>query len=241
MIPRSLALLLIATTAAADEPRPAACPGAVDSSFENEVWAKVGQAKCLTCHRKDGDAEESKFILQDPRKVTGAGRDEAMKANRAAFAKMAVAKEQGQSRMLLKVVGKLNHGGETVLPPDSAGYRVLAEFVRRANGGAAATTAVDPKAPPFFAGVVMLDDRQLLRRATLSLAGRLPTDAELAAVSKDGLQALPPILDAVMKEEAFYDRLREAFNDIFLTVGITDNADATVLSYEHFEKTRQWY
>ena len=35
--------------------------------------------------------------------------------------------------MLLKVVGGLDHGGEDVLKPDSAGYRILAEFVRRVN------------------------------------------------------------------------------------------------------------
>ena len=43
-----------------------------------------------------------------------------------------------------------------------------------------------------------------------------------------------------MKEDAFYDRLREGFNDIFLTLGIDGNAEATVLSYEHFEKSRLW-
>ena len=37
---------------------------------------------------------------------------------------------------------------------------------------------------------------------------------------------MPAILDAVMKEDAFYDRLREGFNDIFLTLGIDGNADA---------------
>ena len=52
---------------------------------------------------------------------------------------------------------------------------------------------------------------------------------------------MPAILDAVMKEDAFYDRLREGFNDIFLTLGVDGNADQTVLSYEHFEKTRHWY
>src|SRR4029079_14983386 len=90
-------------------------------------------------------------------------------------------------------------------------------------------------------GIIMLDDRQLLRRVTLSLAGRLPTEAELTAVAKDGLKVLLPLLDQVMQENAFYDRLREGFNDIFLTLGIDGNADATVLSYEHFEKTRHWY
>jgi hypothetical protein len=81
----------------------------------------------------------------------------------------------------------------------------------------------------------MLDDRRLLRRATLSLAGRLPTQAELAAVAEKGRDAIPAILDGVMQEDAFYDRLREAFNDIFLTVGYIDGAESA-LSYEHFSR-----
>ncbi|HJZ57059.1 MAG TPA: hypothetical protein VKE74_18965, partial [Gemmataceae bacterium] len=214
----------------------------MDNYFENEVWAKVG-FQCLTCHRKGGDAENSKFVLIDPRKRAGATRDEAMRHNRAAFTRMAVAKENAKSRMLLKVVGELDHGGSDVLKADSAEYRILATFAGRASGpatGKAPAAAADPKAPPFFQGVVMLDGRRLLRRVTLSLAGRLPTDAEVAALANDE-KALPAILDAVLKEDAFYDRLREGFNDVFLTLGVDGNADQTVLSYEHFEKTRYWY
>lgn len=226
-------------------PRPVmACAASVDNYFEDEVWAKVGVQKCLTCHRKGGDAEDSKFILIDPRKRAGAARAEAMRRNRAAFAQMAAVKEKDKSRLLLKAAGKLEHGGEDVLKPDSTGYRVLATFVRQVNGlgsGSSPSVAVDLKSPPFFEGVVLLDDRRLLRRATLSLVGRLPTDVELAAVAKDGLKVLPTLLDAIMKEDAFYDRLREGFNDIFLTLGIDGNTDQSVLSYEHFTKTRHWF
>src|SRR6266542_364463 len=212
------------------------CAGAVDNYFEDEVWAKVGVQKCLTCHRKGGDAEDSKFVLVDPRKSEGAARDQAMRHNRAAFVRMAAVKEKDKSRMLLKVVGGLDHGGSDVLKPDSARYRILTDFVRRVNGpgtGKTPAVAADPKAPPFFEGVVMLDDRRLLRRITLALAGRLPTEAEFAAVARDGLKAMPDLLDAVMKEDAFYERLREGFNDLFLTLGIDGNADQTCLSYEH--------
>ncbi|HEX4611866.1 MAG TPA: hypothetical protein VH092_26965, partial [Urbifossiella sp.] len=198
----------------------------------------------LTCHKAGGDAEGSKLVLLDPRKVQGKARDEAMRHNRDVFARMAAAKEKDQSRLLLKVVGGLDHGGEDVLKTDSAGYRVLQGFVRRVNTPTATPAdlaKVDPKAPPFFSGVVMLDDRRLLRRVTLSLAGRLPTEPETAAVGKDGLKAMPALLGAVMKEDAFYDRLREGFNDIFLTLGVEGNPDQSVLSYEHFEKTRLWY
>lgn len=228
------------------DPKPytgASCSAPPDAFFTDEVWAKVGARICLTCHVKGGDAEDSKFVLTDPRKVEGAARDAAMRANRDAFARMARSKHKDQSRLLLKIVGELSHGGKDVLKPDSAGYSTLAAFVRRVNNpvSPADLAAIDPKAPPFFDGVVMLDDRRLVRRLTLSLAGRLPTDAELAAVKKDGLKAIPVILDAVMKEEAFYARLREGFNDVFLTLGIDGNADSSVLSYEHFEKTRLWY
>ena len=219
-----------------------ACGRVVDDYFKDELWAKVGVRACLTCHKQGGDAEKSKFILVDPRKAEGAARDEAMKHNRAAFAKMAALKEKDQSRLLLKVVGGLDHGGSEAVKLNSAEYRILAEFVRRVNNPVNPNDiAIDPNAPPFFAGITMMDDRLLLRRVTLQLAGRLPTDAELAAIAKNGSKAMPAILDAIMKEDAFYDRLREGFNDIFLTLGVDGNADQTVLSYEHFEKTRHWY
>ena len=229
-----------------DEKLPPAAPTCVrvlDDYFKDEVWAKVGAQSCLICHQSGGDAEASKFLLKDLRKLEGAARDEAMRFNRDAFTRMAGIKENDQSRLLLKVVGGLKHGGKDVLKPDSAGYRLLASFVGRANGTKTGSgdSAVDPKAPPFFEGVVMVDDRRLLRRVALSLAGRLPTVAEAEAITKDGLNALPGILDAMMKEDGFYERLREGFNDIFLTLGVDGNADQSLLSYEHFEKTRHWY
>ncbi len=222
---------------------PTSCAAAVDNFFVDEVWAKVGSQKCLTCHKKGGDGADSKFVLIDPKKVDGAARDAAMRQNAAAFAAMAAAKEKDKPRILQKVVGDLDHGGKDVLKADSTEYRVLADLVRRVEGNSGKVTlpTADPNAPPFFQGVTMLDDRRLLRRATLSLAGRLPTDAELAAVAKDGRKAMPAILDAVMKEEAFYTRLREGFNDVFLTLGLDGASEATVLSYDHFNNTRLWY
>src|SRR5438128_2275763 len=87
-----------------DDARPAGCAAAMDNYFEDEVWARVGAQKCLTCHRKGGDAEDTKFVLIDPRKSATA-HDEVMRQNRAAFARMAAVKEMDKSRMLLKVVG----------------------------------------------------------------------------------------------------------------------------------------
>jgi hypothetical protein len=101
----------------------------------------------------------------------------------------------------------------------------------------AITAAVDPA--EFFKGITMLDDRRLLRRLTLSLAGRLPSASEMAQVEKSGLSAIGPVLEGVMKEDAFYERLAEAFNDIFLVRGYGDGAESA-LPYDNFEKTRLW-
>ena len=236
------ALSLLAVFVHGDEPQSpvaAGCAASVDRFFADEVWAKVASQSCLNCHKAGGDAEESAFVLVDPQRVgLGAG----LRQNREAFARMALVKEGEQSRLLLKASGGLEHGGEAVLKADSTGYRILTEFVRRANlppGQPTQIAADDKPAKPFFDGVAMLDDRRLLRRATLSLAGRLPTKPETEAVASQGLKALPSILDAVMKEQAFYDRLREGFNDIFLTVGYDDGAESA-LTYTHFEKTRHW-
>jgi len=240
------ALAFLAVSVCGAEPKPyrgAACLAA-DEFFNEEVWVKVGAHSCLKCHKAGGDAEKSKLVLRDPQQFQGEAREEAMRGNRDAFARMAKQMEGDQSRLLLKVVGQLEHGGDDALKPDSAAYRVLADFVRRVNAPPAALlareTAEDRKAPPFFEGITMLDDRRLLRRVTLSLAGRLPTDAELAKVGNEGVKALPAILDAVMKEDAFYDRLREGFNDIFLTLG-ADGGDSNILSYDHFSATRNWF
>ena len=252
-MPRRLCLslspiwILLNSPVRCEDARPAPiaqCAFAVDSHFEDVVWAKVVARKCLTCHQKGGDGDESAFVLIDPSKTAGSARDEAMRYNRAAVTQIATVREKTQSRLLLKAVGELDHGGSDVLARDSSGYRVLADFVARLDSADSRESAAGErtsKGPAFLDGVVMLDDRRLLRRVTLSLAGRLPTEAESVEIAKRGLSALPMILDGVMKEDAFYERLREGFNDVFLLLGVDGNADQTVLSYEHFEKTRHWY
>ncbi len=212
-----------------------------DNFFSEEVWPKVASQECLKCHKTGGDAEDSRLVLEDPAKENEPG--EALKHNRSAFARLAAIQKNGKSRLLAKATGGLDHEGKEVLKPDSTGYRILSEFVRQVNDpqGArlAAATSATQATGNFFEGVTMLDNRKLLRRVTLSLSGRLPTNQELAEVQKSGLKAMGPIVDAVMKEGAFYHRLAEAFDDILLTRGYDDVAE-TALSYEHFEKTRLW-
>jgi hypothetical protein len=241
------AVLACSVVAPADDKSP--CPGPdcvaeVDAWFAEEVWAKVGAMECIKCHKQGGDAEDTRLVLRDPALTKGNERKKLMTANRDAFVRAARLTSAGKSMLLAKVVGELDHGGDQIFTQDSTGYRILEQFARHTNESSrspARELPADLNELPFFDSVVMLDDRRLLRRATLSLAGRLPTTAELAKVADAGLKAFPQLLDNIMREDAFFERLREGFNDIFLTQGVDGNPDSTVLSYEHFEMTRLWY
>ena len=211
----------------------------VDRSFADEVWAKVGEQTCLKCHNTKGDAAESNFLLQEPA-FDQDGQDLSLRENLAAFKRMAELRQSDESRLLVKVAGGLEHGGGEVVKPGSTGYRLLEQFVRGVKGSPLTGSSVEIDEPrPFFAGVEMMSPRRLLRRVTLSLAGRLPSAKEQSAVDSGAMQALDPILDDIMQEDAYYERLQEAFNDILLTRGLDDVAE-TVFSYDHFEKTRNW-
>src|SRR4051812_38221611 len=61
----------------------------VEDFFKEEVWTKVGAQKCLECHKAGGDAEDSKFILQDPLRDPDPASGGFLRQNRAAFVKMA--------------------------------------------------------------------------------------------------------------------------------------------------------
>ena len=206
--------------------------------FGDEVWSKVGQRVCLKCHNSKGDAAESQFVLLET-PVSGSSRDAALKSNATAFRKMAGTSPK-DSRLLKKVLGGLEHGGGEVLKEDSTEYRILKQFVRRMHDPKLPDSVMTPvESKPFFDGLVMISPQRLLRRLTLSLAGRLPTQSEREAVSQEGLTAFDDILNAVMTEEAFYERLQEGFNDILLTRGY-DGSGEGALSYEHFPN-RLWY
>ncbi len=216
---------------------------AVDHWFRDQVWVKVGERQCLKCHQIQGDASDSQFLLSDPARLQVAARSKALNQNRLAFAKMAAAQEGDESRLLLKVQGLLDHGGDAVLSKDSTEFHILQEFVQRQRSALPLSSPIGNESeytpPPYFDGVSMLTPRRLLRRVTLSLAGRLPTPEEDVAVGKQGMEALDKILDEVMQEDAFYTRLTEGFNDIFLTLGY-DGLPERVLGYRNFGETRHW-
>ncbi|AUX44025.1 hypothetical protein SOCE26_054840 [Sorangium cellulosum] len=199
----------VAVTAAS-----AGCTGAVDGPclsdeqfFAEKVWVPILSTKCIGCHNPQGQAAKSKMVL--------AGSSEAgfLDKNLATFKSLAGLELGGESYVLLKPTKSVDHGGGNVIEVDGPEYEALREMVDRTKSPSSCETDVNAS----FADVVMSGPEETLRMASLELGGRLPTEAEEQAVKESGMAALDPILDQLLTEEAFYVRLKEIYNDLFLT------------------------
>ena len=136
--------------------------------------------------------------------------------------------QDGKSQVLVMPTGGSagrKHPGGVVIEPGSEDFKAMEELVRRFNE----PTACEADVAGTFAGSLLLTPSETLRKASLGLAGRLPTAAEETAVEKGGDDALEPILDKLMTEDGFYARLKEIYNDLFLTDRYLGGNDALQL------------
>lgn len=127
--------------------------------FTDEIWVKVGAKSCIKCHKNGGDAEETRFILQDPALSTG---EEWRARNWAMFQKVGKLRKDGKPLVLLKVTEEVEHEGGEIFKRGSVGY----ELLRRLVNGEYELESKTLKKTDFFAGVEMVDDQLLLRRLT---------------------------------------------------------------------------
>ncbi|MDA1370568.1 MAG: hypothetical protein O2971_07385 [Proteobacteria bacterium] len=74
-----------------------------------------------------------------------------------------------------------------------------------------------PMVAQSIAALISMPLDDTLRKASLQLVGRLPTDSEVALVASDGDDGLRTVLDGMMQEQSFYARLIEIFNDLIHT------------------------
>jgi hypothetical protein len=179
--------------------------------FQRQVWGQVASRVCIKCHSPDGIAaqQNSQFLLLPP---SYPGFIEANYNNMSDIARYQYG---GMPVILLKPLGQLNHGGGKVIEENSREHRILADWVERV---ARPVTCKDGSEPdPFEGNVTVLSPVDTLRKAALDLVGRLPTEAELARVRSGGEPELRAVLEDMMKEEAFYSRVGEIWNDVLLT------------------------
>jgi hypothetical protein len=178
--------------------------------FVTEVYGKVLEKSCNNCHVGEGTAKAggSKFILfrdNSPDFVS---------ANIDVFTQFAKIEVDKKPTLLQKPQGLLSHGGGAVLKVDSPEYKILESFVNGIREGKKEVTCPNA-AVPFK--VTNLSNQELLRKASVNLAGTMPSQAQLDAVT--GEAELDEAILGLTRQEGFYDRLREIWNDGMLTEG----------------------
>ncbi len=178
--------------------------------FRETVYAPILADNCASCHNSSGAAKETSFVLRTPE----SGPDY-LDANLEAFSQMSKLQFEGDSWILLKPTLGIEHEGGERFKADSPEYGAFVEMMARIENPVSCEEG--EVGEEFFDGVELLDERATLRKATLALAGRLPTIEEDQRVQEGSWDALDAILDEVMTDPVFYDRLREFYNDKFLT------------------------
>jgi hypothetical protein len=174
---------------------------------------------CTKCHLPDGiaPAAGAKLVLQ-PSTYPGF-----IDTNLQTLTNVSQIEFNGTSELLLKPIGQDMHTGGQVLDPNGPEYASLKELVSRLGH---TDTCVD-KPNTTLQSVALNDAPSTLRKAALDLAARLPTASEISSVTKGGDAALDTALDGFMNEDAFYDRLREIWNDVLYTdKGLEYNGEA---------------
>lgn len=176
--------------------------------FQRDVWSGFMSRACAGCHTLDGSAVErgARFILQ--RENSPAFLD----YNLAAVRTIALEDVAGLPKILAKAQGLANHGGGVVLSPSGSEFLTLAELVRTLRSGQ--EVSCPPQDHGVFDGLQLLSNRDTLRKAALGVAGTVPSSAMLdLAVTDEGLDRQ---LDELLRQEGFYDWLKDSWNDVLL-------------------------
>lgn len=202
--------------------------------FAEKVWAPLMSSTCIACHNSQGAAKDTKLVLQN---TSWPGY---LDANFETVKSVAAYQYEGTSLLLMKPTGRISHGGGQVVALGSPEYAALEELVARL--GKPETCADDGKADAaFYTGVKQLDPPATYRRATVALAGRVPTVDEEAWLEVNGEQGLSALIDGLLEEDAFYDRLKETYNDRLLTDKYLPGDDSVnLLSGEDYPNRKWW-
>lgn len=193
-----------------------------DKFFKENIWAPVLSQKCIGCHNPMGLASNTDLVLQM------SDYPGYLEANQQTVANVARLEIDGMPLLLAKPAGKVEHGGGVQLLDDSDEFALLADMIERFR--APTHCENDGDINRFFDGIEQLDEEGTLRKATFLLGSRMPTPEELDAVRGAGMDALDPVLDVVLREDAFYVRIQEILNDMLHTDAyrIGDDAVETV-------------
>lgn len=173
--------------------------------FTDVVWP-VLDAKCMVCHEQN--------ITTNDLALLASGYSYSI-ANFQTVQSVAKKLDASGRSLLITKSADLNssHGGGSILATDSQEYKTISELISKLSSCTGTTIPAT--------AIQSLSGYHRLRKLTLSLAGRLPTNVEEQRI--DNATSLvqqeiefAAILDSVMTEVYFFERVKNMFNDRLL-------------------------
>lgn len=195
-------------------------PGCLPTSdyFDQWAWPNVFTT-CVACHKSGGAADGTRLMLRE------ATAPNYLAFNYAAVTEAAKIQEAGEPLILRKPTLQTPHQGGQQIQAGTKPHAVLLELLKQLKAPVTCGPVI-PTPTPVTQGVVLMSPYETFRKATLTLAGRVPTPAEITAVDAEGMPGVERLLLEVMKEDNFYDKVREIFADVLLTDGfLAANSD----------------
>jgi len=96
-------------------------------------------------------------------------------------------------------------------------------------------------ANPYEGQLELLTWTETLRKASLELTGKLPTERQVQLTAEQGQMGLEASLAEMMRDERFYERMIELYNDHFLTDKYLGRENAIELLDEAVFPNLLWY
>ena len=202
--------LLVVAVLAADVSAPRAQDDeTAEEVFRRDISGPVVQSKCVNCHVEGGLSGNTRLVFV---RSSDTPDHEALNLRTLQNLLDDLADEGGGSYILNKIQG-VAHGGGAQVPAGTSEFENMARFLALLGE----EFAPAPTPETLFDTVVLASNRKTLRRAALIFAGRVPTDAEYAAVESGSESALRTAVRGLMTGPQFHEFLIRASNDRLLT------------------------
>ncbi len=200
--------------------------------FAQDIWTPI-LSDCRTCHNTAGEARASNFLLKGPSEA------DFLAANFEATKNIAAFELRGQSVLLLKPTESIAHGGGKRFTEDGAEFAKFTELLERFSNPVVCQGP--PKTAAILDELTLFEGPELLRKVSLELVGRLPTETEYAMLEDQEVSSLEAPVNAMMEETAFLDRVAEIYGDLLLTDRYLRNGGALDLLSSGDYPDRDWF
>lgn len=193
----------------------------------NQVWPRI-LSQCTACHNAQGLAANTDYVLQNLRSEAQDHIDVSQ-----------TYEDQNPGLILNKAMALgVTHGGGSLITEGSDNHDLLTQFIDRfenpiteCDDTSIPTSTLDARA--LSTRLQLFPPTDTYRQASILLAGELPSDAELAAITDSNLK---PSIRSLMAGVNFERFLMEAANDQLLTLKWASDRTPglAALNGEHF-------